>query len=78
MKRNNMDISNSLDLYILGYYWTIVTFATVGFGDLFPTTINSKLVFCFIFIIFSIIFALTINFFSFFLGESYDEIINAY
>ena len=29
-------VSNYFDIYVLGYYWTIVTITSVGYGDLTP------------------------------------------
>jgi Cyclic nucleotide-binding domain/Ion channel len=32
------NINNVVDKYIWGYYWTVTTLATVGYGDITPTT----------------------------------------
>ena len=42
MKKNY--VLDNTDTYILSMYWTLVTFATVGYGDYTPVT-NSEVVF---------------------------------
>ena len=35
--------SDSVDLYIISLYWTITTFATVGYGDIVATNLTEKI-----------------------------------